>query len=94
MKFPVFFPMRGEQDYGTDRFTLQLYDRDLIGSDTFIGDCMVDLNMHRMIAKACKRMTPCQMLMRNIDEGGAAAHKIWLDVYHPKEKDAEGKKVS
>lgn len=34
------------------------------------------------------------MLMRNVDEGGAAAHKIWLDVYHPKEKDAEGKKIS
>ncbi len=51
MKFPVFFPMRGEQDYGTDRFTIQLFDRDLIGSDTFIGDTMLDLNTHRMIAK-------------------------------------------
>lgn len=39
-------------------------------------------------------MTTTPMLMRNIDEGGAAVHKIWLDVYHPKEKDAEGKKIS
>jgi len=32
--------------------------------------------------------------MRLTNFGGAATHKIWLDVYHPKEKDGEGKKIS
>ena len=51
MKFPVFFPMRGEQDYGQDRFTLQVFDRAIVGSNTVIGEALIDLNTHSMIAK-------------------------------------------
>lgn len=44
MKFPVFFPLRGEQDYGNDWFFIQVLDRDLVGSNELIGEAVVDLN--------------------------------------------------
>ncbi len=90
MKFPLSFPIRGEQDYGTDRMFLQLLDKDLVGSDELIGEAILDLNRHRMIAKGCKRSKGVEMRMRLPEQGGEVTNYLWLDVFHPKFTDADG----
>ena len=94
MKYKVLFPLRGIQDYGSDKLTLQLYDKDIIKNDELIGETQFDLNCHNMIAKACKRMKAVEVCMRITNRGGEITNMIWVDVYNPKFKDNLGNKIS
>ncbi len=94
MKYKVWFPLRGTQDYGSDKLILQLFDKDIIKNDELIGETQVDLNSHNMIAKVCKRQKAVEVQMRITNRGGEITNMIWLDVYHPKVKDNLGNKIS
>lgn len=54
-KIPIALPIDPNKDYGMDRFVIQLWDRDLIGSNDLIGECEIDLNTHNMLKKAYSR---------------------------------------
>lgn len=57
-KFPVFYPPKPEDMY-SDVFTVQIWDKDVIGFDNLIGEARINLNsMHRIIEKAVKRKRP------------------------------------
>lgn len=49
-KFKTFFPLR-EDDYGGDRFKIQIWDKDIVSSDELIGENDISLNMHNMVQK-------------------------------------------
>ena len=49
------YPISSEKDFGGDLFKVQLLDFDIFTKDELIGEAMIDLNMHKMIAKAVKR---------------------------------------
>lgn len=55
VKNKVFYPPLPD-DFGTDKFKLQLWDKDLVGSDELIGETTFSLNTHKMIDKAVKRL--------------------------------------
>jgi hypothetical protein len=43
----------------SDVFTVQIWDKDVIGFDNLIGECRINLNsMHKIIQKAVKRKKP------------------------------------
>ena len=54
-KYPVKYPISSEKDFGGDLFKVQLYDCDIFTKDELIGEAKINLNMHKMIAKAVKR---------------------------------------
>jgi Ca2+-dependent lipid-binding protein len=49
---------------------IQLWDKDVIGSNELIGETSLDLNTHRMIDKAVKRKKTVRMLQRIREQGG------------------------
>lgn len=71
-----------------------MFDRAIVGTNTIIGETLIDLNTHGMIAKACKRRTTSPMMLRITNKGGEVTKQIWFDVYNPKFVDNEGKKIS
>lgn len=109
-KFTVFYPLRTEDDYGSDRFKISLWDKDIITSDEMIGETDIDLNIHNMISKfiflliylykiknlfrACKRLKPVKMTRRVLERSGEITDRLWFDVFHPQALDSEGKPQS
>lgn len=94
-KFKANYPMR-EDDYGNkmDSFKIQVWDKDIIGSNELIGEAEIDLNIHKMIDKAVKRNKAVQMFRRICEEGGQVTDKFWFDVYTSEAVDVNGKKIS
>jgi hypothetical protein len=101
MKYKTAFPMKPDE-YGNDRFKMQLWDKDLIDSNDLIGETDVDLNTHRMIEKfkliyifrGVKRRKSVKMLLRIREKGGIVTERFWFDVFHPEVLDEEGNKIS
>ena len=50
MKFKQFFPKLPDE-YGSDMFKFQLWDKDLVESNDLIGEGTLLLNTHKMIDK-------------------------------------------
>lgn len=40
------------QNYAYKKIKIALWDKDIIGSDDLIGECVIDLNGHKMIDKS------------------------------------------
>lgn len=59
-----------------------------------IGEIDINLNMHNMIAKACKRLKPVKMLKLCVERGGEKTERMWFDVFHPTALDPDGKPLS
>jgi hypothetical protein len=84
---------RHQQELWRDRLTIQLWDRDLIGSNELIGEAEIDLHQHRMLSKAYVRNKNVEMKKR-IKGTGEETKRIWFDVYHPEVVDEEGTKIT
>ena len=81
-------------EYGSDMFKIQLWNKVITGSNDLIGEFAIDLNQHKMIDKACKRQKSIKMLMRIREKAGQITDKMWFDVFHPDFVDDEGKKIT
>lgn len=92
-KCEVQLPVDMNKNYGEDRFTMQLWHRDLILANDLIGETEIDLNDHRMLKKVVARKKPVQMRKR-IKSNGEETNQFWIDVYHPEEVDEQGEKIS
>lgn len=92
-KWEIKLPVDINKNYGEDKFTFQLWDRDLIGSNELIGETEIDLHKHKMLSKAFVRRKPVQMRMK-IDGTGQETNQMWFDVTHPLAVDEDGNKVS
>lgn len=73
---------------------MSLWDKDIVTADEMIGETDIDLNMHNMIAKACKRQKPVKMYRRVLERGGEITDRLWFDVFHPEALDFQGKPLS
>jgi len=94
-KFPMSIPM-GRDDYKGDTFKVQIFDRDLVTSNTMIGEADINLNTHKMLDKVYKRRAPVKMMMKYQDKKKQEikTDQVWYDCYHPKRLDANGNKLS
>eukprot|EP00825_Cyclidium_porcatum_P019448 TRINITY_DN2206_c0_g1_i4.p2 TRINITY_DN2206_c0_g1~~TRINITY_DN2206_c0_g1_i4.p2 ORF type:complete len:243 (-),score=34.44 TRINITY_DN2206_c0_g1_i4:210-938(-) len=92
-KFKQKFPLTIEE-YGSDKFKVQLWDKDVVGQDDFIGECTIDLNTHNMINKCIKRKKPVLMKQRIIGKTMDITDRLWYHVYHPLKVDETGKQIS
>jgi hypothetical protein len=92
-KWEIKLPVDINKNYGEDRLTIQLWDRDLIGSNELIGEAEIDLHQHRMLSKAYVRNKNVEMKKR-IKGTGEETKRIWFDVYHPEVVDEEGTKIT
>jgi hypothetical protein len=89
-KFPVNYPPKPEDMY-SDVFTIQIWDRDLVGYNNLIGEKRINLNqIHRIIEKAVKRKKPVRASMKIKEKNFAITDRFWFDVYNHKEKDEFG----
>ena len=91
LKFPVNYPPKPEDMY-SDVFTVQIWDRDLVGYNNLIGETRINLNkIHRIIQKAVKRKTKAvQAKMKIKEKNFAITDRFWFDVFNSKEKDEFG----
>lgn len=92
-KWEIKLPVDINKNYGEDRVTVQLWDRDLIGSNELIGETEISLHQHRMLSKAYVRNKNVEMKKR-IKGTGEETKRIWFDVYHPEVVDEDGNKIS
>lgn len=92
-KWEIKLPVDMNKNYGEDRFTIQLWDRDLIGSNELIGEAEIDLHQHKMLSKAYVRNKNVEM-KKKIVGTGEETKLIWFDVYHPEVIDEDGNKIS
>ena len=92
-KWEIQLPVDQNKNYGEDQFTIQLWDRDLIGSDEMIGYVDISLHKHRMLSKAFVRSKPVDMRMK-IKGKGEITKKMWFDVYNSEVVDDNGNKIS
>lgn len=76
----------------SDVFTVQIWDRDLVGYNNLIGETRINLNkIHRIIQKAVKRKTKAvQAKMKIKEKNFAITDRFWFDVFNSKEKDEFG----
>lgn len=88
-KWEIKLPVDQYKNYGEDRFEIQLWNRDLIGTDTMIGYADLSLQEHRMLSKASKRKKPVQM-RKKIKHNGQETNQIWFEVTHPQHVDEMG----
>jgi hypothetical protein len=65
MKFSCNFPKKNDE-YGTDQFKIQIWDKDIASTDDLIGEVNIDLNTHLMIDKCVKRLKTVQMKRRTL----------------------------
>lgn len=78
----------------SDVFAVQLWDRDVIGSNNLIGEARINLNrIHRIIQKAVKRGKPVKASMRIREKNFVVTDRFWFDVYNHHEKDEFGTSV-
>jgi hypothetical protein len=92
-KWEIKLPVDINKNYGENELMIQLWDRDLIGSNELIGEFIVDLNQHRMLSKAYVRRKEVEM-KKKIKGTGEETKRIWFDVYHPEILDEDGNKIS
>jgi hypothetical protein len=92
-KFKMMLPLKKE-DYGGDRFVVQIWDRDISAPNDLIGECDISLNIHRMLDKAYKRQKAVKMSRRWVESDGLLTDRLWFDVYHPEVFDDQGNKKS
>ena len=89
-KFPVNYPPKPEDMY-SDIFSVQIWDRDLIGYNNLIGETRINLNkVHRIIQKAVKRRKPVKASMRIKEKNFALTERFWFDVTNSRVKDEFG----
>jgi hypothetical protein len=75
----------------SDVFTVQIWDRDLVGYNNLIGETRINLNkIHKVIQKAVKRKKPVQAKMKIKEKNFAITDRFWFDVVNDKEKDEFG----
>ena len=75
----------------SDIFTVQIWDKDVIGFDNLIGEARINLNkMHRIIQKAVKRKKPVAAIKKIIEKNMRSTDKFWFEVFNHKEKDEFG----
>ena len=75
----------------SDIYTIQIWDRDLIGYNNIIGETRINLNrIHKMIQKAVKRKRPVKGTMKIKEKGLIMTDRMWFDVYNHKVKDEFG----
>lgn len=92
-KWDIKLPVDIDKNYGEDRITIQLWDRDLIGFNELIGEAEISLHEHKMLSKAYVRNKNVEMKKR-IKGTGEETKRIWFDVYNPEVLDEEGNKIS
>jgi len=72
----------------SDMFTVQIWDRDLIGYNNLIGETRINLNrIHKIIQKAVKRLKPTKAFMKIKEKGLLVTDRMWFDTYSHKAKD-------
>lgn len=75
----------------SDQFTIQIWDRDIVGMNNLIGEKRINLHsMHRIIQKAVKRRKAVEAKMKILENNLAITNRFWFDVYNSKEKDQFG----
>lgn len=63
----------------SDIFTVQIWDKDVIGFDNLIGEARINLNlMHRIIEKAVKRKKPVKAVRKIIEKNMKSTEKFWF----------------
>ena len=83
-KFKVAYPPKPEDMY-SDIFTVQIWDKDIIGYDDLIGEARINLNrIHKMIQKAVKRKKPVKGKAKIKEQGLQLTDRMWFDVYNHK----------
>lgn len=92
-KWEIMLPVDVNKNYGEDRFTFQLWDRDLVGNNSLIGETEINLNDHKMLSKAVFRKKPVQMKKR-LKKTGEETLQMWHEVYHPEVKSNDGNQIS
>ena len=81
------YPPTPEDVYG-DIFTVQIWDKDVVGYNELIGETRINLNkIHRIIEKAVKRKKPTKALMKVIERGMDVTEKMYFDVFNDKKLD-------
>ena len=69
----------------SDQFTVQIWDRDLIGYNNLIGEERINLNkIHKIIQKAVKRKKAVKGAMKIKEKGLIVTDKLWFDVFNHK----------
>ena len=69
----------------SDIFTVQIWDKDIIGYDDLIGEARINLNrIHKMIQKAVKRKKPVKGKAKIKEQGLQLTDRMWFDVYNHK----------
>lgn len=95
-KFTMKLPVTA-RDYKGDILQLQLWDRDLVASNTMLAETEINLNQHKLLDKVYKRRIPVKMRKRVFDkkENKMVETEIfWLDVFeNPNEPDPK-KRIS
>lgn len=79
----------------SDIFTIQIWDKDVVGFDNLIGETRINLNqMHKLIQKAVKRKKPVCAVKKIIEKNMKSTDRFWFDVFNHKEKDEFGQMQS
>jgi hypothetical protein len=89
-KFPLTLPLDEDDDYGKDMLTIQMWDRDIVGSNDLIGEFKMFLNdpTYPMLSKAYKRKE--RVVMRKMDtKKKKLLERFWISFTHPEQVDAE-----
>lgn len=75
----------------SDIFSVQIWDRNIIGYNNLIGETRINLNkVHRIIQKAVKRKKPTKASMKVKEDSFRMTDRFWFDVFNSKEKDEFG----
>eukprot|EP01016_Furgasonia_blochmanni_P049256 TRINITY_DN7455_c0_g1_i2.p1 TRINITY_DN7455_c0_g1~~TRINITY_DN7455_c0_g1_i2.p1 ORF type:complete len:1220 (-),score=269.58 TRINITY_DN7455_c0_g1_i2:385-4044(-) len=93
MKFKLMLPFDPEEDYGAERFLVQIWDRDLTASNDLIGEVEIPLDTHNMLTKALKRKQPVKMKKKIKEKDYMETDRIWFQVFHPEVLDDKGNPV-
>jgi hypothetical protein len=78
MKLPV-----TARDFKGDILQLQLWDRDVMTSNTMLAETEINLNQHKMLDKCYKRRAPVKMRKRYFDKKQSKyinTEVFWVDV--------------
>ena len=72
----------------SDIFSVQIWDRDIIGYNNLIGETRINLNkIHRIIQKAVKRKKPVKASMRIKEKNFSLTERFWFNVTNTRVKD-------